>query len=83
MPDVEKIMEPWAAGERQAKRMPDFENGDLLSVIDEVCGNNLLYKLHSAAVSGKCPPKMSTVKMPEIQTSDKENCSGDDIEFRR
>lgn len=40
MPDVEKIMEPWAAREQQAKRMPDFENHDLLTVIDEVCGSH-------------------------------------------
>lgn len=38
MPDVEKIMEPWSAGEQQAKKMPDFDNQDLLSVIDDVCG---------------------------------------------
>lgn len=37
MPDVETIMEPWM-GDQQDKEMPDFENADLLTVIDDVCG---------------------------------------------
>lgn len=39
MPDVETIMEPWMGGSDQKnKDMPDFENADLLTLIDEVCG---------------------------------------------
>jgi len=37
MPDVETIMEPWM-GDSNQKSMPDFENADLLTLIDEVCG---------------------------------------------
>ncbi|XP_025208385.1 intraflagellar transport protein 46 homolog isoform X2 [Melanaphis sacchari] len=38
MPDVETIMEPWMGGSDQNyKDMPDFENADLLTLIDEVC----------------------------------------------
>ncbi|KAE9526706.1 hypothetical protein AGLY_013354 [Aphis glycines] len=38
MPDVETIMEPWMGGSDQKnKDMPDFENADLLTLIDEVC----------------------------------------------
>uniref|UniRef100_A0A2S2PUH9 Intraflagellar transport protein 46 homolog n=1 Tax=Schizaphis graminum TaxID=13262 RepID=A0A2S2PUH9_SCHGA len=36
MPDVETIMEPWM-GDSNQKSMPDFENADLLTLIDEVC----------------------------------------------
>lgn len=40
MPDVETIMEPWMDGgdDRRDIKMPDFENSDLLTLIDEVCG---------------------------------------------
>lgn len=38
MPDVETIMEPWMGDQPQDKEMPDFENADLLTVIDDVCG---------------------------------------------
>jgi len=39
MPDIETIMEPWVDdGDQNARVMPDFENSDLLTLIDEVCG---------------------------------------------
>lgn len=38
MPDVETIMEPWMDGDQQDKEMPDFENADLLTLIDDVSG---------------------------------------------
>lgn len=38
MPDVETIMEPWMGGDRQDREMPDFENADLSTLIDNVCG---------------------------------------------
>lgn len=38
MPDVETIMEPWTDGDQQDKEMPDFENADLLTLIDDVSG---------------------------------------------
>ncbi|XP_022179105.1 intraflagellar transport protein 46 homolog [Myzus persicae] len=38
MPDVETIMEPWMdGGDQKSRDMPDFENSDLLTLIDEVC----------------------------------------------
>lgn len=39
MPDVETIMEPLMGGSDQKNiGTPDFENADLLTLIDEVCG---------------------------------------------
>lgn len=47
MPDVETIMEPWMDGDgdndRRDVKMPDFENSDLLTLIDEVCGTCFNY----------------------------------------
>lgn len=45
MPDVDTIMKPWTDGDndgqQQGREMPDFENADLLTVIDEVCGTHI------------------------------------------
>jgi hypothetical protein len=38
MPDVETIMESWTGGDKRDKEMPDFENADLLTLIDDVSG---------------------------------------------
>lgn len=38
MPDVETIMESWMGGGKQDKEMPDFENADLLTLIDDISG---------------------------------------------
>lgn len=38
MPDVEAIMEPWTDDRRPGGEMPDFENSDLITVVDGVCG---------------------------------------------
>lgn len=38
MPDVETIMEPWMdGGDKKSRDVPDFENADLLTLVDEVC----------------------------------------------
>ncbi|XP_016664196.1 intraflagellar transport protein 46 homolog isoform X2 [Acyrthosiphon pisum] len=38
MPDVETVMEPWMdGGDQKSRDMPDFENADLLTLVDEVC----------------------------------------------
>lgn len=59
MPDVETIMEPWM-GDQQDKEMPDFENADLLTAIDGVCGTcsfdvfilqNIHYFRHYTAIT--------------------------------
>lgn len=43
MPDVETLMEPWMGGDQQDKEMPDFENADLSTLIDDVCGTCFNY----------------------------------------
>jgi len=47
MPDLETIMEPWMdGGDQKSRDMPDFENADLLTLVDDVCGKciNIIFK---------------------------------------
>lgn len=46
MPDVETILEPWTEDQPRDGKMPDFENDDLLTVIDDVCGTCVDYHLY-------------------------------------
>jgi len=59
MPDVETIMEPWMdGGDQKNGDMPDFENADLLTLIDEVCGKciDIIFKITTTEIKNilKC-----------------------------
>jgi len=54
MPDVETIMEQWMdGGDQKSRDMPDFENADLLTLVDEVCGEciDIIFKTTMKIIS--------------------------------